>query len=212
MRLTKTLILASYLLLSHGGPIGIHWVSAPAVARVAIQIPVIPGDTDTHIDMQMGSATTIAAQPFDSAGNPLTGRTTYWTSKDTAIAIIGRTNGRLVAKRRGTSTITARIGGRQTSTTLCVSEHNRELLAAVIVSRVIVPGTSRLAAGSTVQETFDDQYKASGFLAKCVHWSIPDSVKAFASVNRSGLLRATRSVPITSSIGPSIPQPEDQQR
>ena len=143
------------------------------VARVEVD-PLV-------LSLGEGESRTLVARAFDASGRRLEGREVTWTSGDTTIAEVDA-GGRLVAKRRGTITVTATVEGRVAVVTVTVTP-------VAVASIAVTPTALLLSAGQTRQLTAIILDAAGNRLTdRVVNWTTdaPD----VAGVSASGLVSA----------------------
>jgi len=179
------------------------------VARLQIIVPMPDRDTANHVDLKVGSSAALLVRAFDARGSRLASPVVKWSSSNSAVVSVSSA-GVVAGRKRGYGTITAAAGTVKASIRGCVAATDREELAWREVSRIVIPGQSLLYQGSTLQHEQDVQLAVTGQTAwgECVHWTVDRIAGVYyqATISRSGLLRASRSVgDIKAYIGPAVP-------
>lgn len=179
--------------------------------QLAIVAPVAPHDTAGHVDLYAGQSLTLAVR-HDSAWPVV------WKSGNSTIVSVS-TKGVLLAKQRGTTTLTAIRHGDTARTRVCVANTVRDTIpwvqvtastnaAAPITSLIgfMLPAKSTLSHQQLTASTQLTPSTLSASWLSCVHWTLDSASATYATISRSGLLRSPRSVSqVLATIGPSIP-------
>lgn len=145
-------------------------------------VPVASVDVEPQLDtIQLGGTANFTAQPLDSAGNKLSGRTVTWNSSDNTVAIVSST-GHVVSEGIGSATITATSEGQVGSATVVV-------IAVPVASVTVSPASKTMNVGDTA--TFSATTKdAQGHVltGRVITWSSDNT--AVATVDSTGLVTA----------------------
>lgn len=182
----------------------------PPIARLELLYRVGDGDTATHVDLVVGRTVTIGVRAFGFDGRPvgLTAAQVKWTTGNAGVAKVTNA-GVVTARARGYATLTAIVGSVGQSVRACVATTDRELVPIAQTAGVLVPGLATIRARSTLPMSARLSFKTTGSTqwGPCAHWSIDESSRAWASIDRSGNLRASRMGTIgtvAASIGPRV--------
>ncbi|HEX6808977.1 MAG TPA: Ig-like domain-containing protein, partial [Gemmatimonadaceae bacterium] len=145
-------------------------------------VPVANVNVTPALDtLTLGQAVQLKAQPVDSAGNPLAGRTVTWAVSDSSVALV-TSGGRVVSQGVGTATITATSEGQVGTATVVV-------IAVPVASVTVSPPNKTMTVGDTA--TFSATTKdAQGHVltGRAIAWS--SSNTAVATVDSTGLVTA----------------------
>lgn len=145
-------------------------------------VPVASVDVEPPLDtIQLGGSVNLTAQPLDSAGNKLSGRTVTWSSSDNTIAIVSST-GHVVSEGVGTAIITATSEGQVGTATVVV-------IPVPVASVTVSPSSKTMNVGDTA--TFSATTKdAQGHVltGRVITWSSDNT--AVATVDSTGLVTA----------------------
>lgn len=156
---------------------------SPGFASVTVtQVPVGNVIVTPSLDtLQLGQAVQLSAQPVDSAGNPLAGRTVTWNSSDDNIAIVSST-GRVLSEAVGTATITATSEGKVGTATIVV-------IAVPVASVTVSPPNKTMVVGDTATFTATTKDAQGHVLTgRAIAWSSDNT--AVATVDTTGLVTA----------------------
>jgi uncharacterized protein YjdB len=153
------------------------------VARVTVNVSprpvgavvVSPG----QVSINVGRTTQLTASPTDGQGNPLTGRPVSFTSSNTGVATVS-SGGLVTGIAPGSATIAATSEGKSGTASVTVTPEP-------VVSVSVVPATSSIIVGSTVQLSAV-AFGANGqpLPGRVVSWS--SGAPGLASVSGSGLV------------------------
>jgi alpha-tubulin suppressor-like RCC1 family protein/uncharacterized protein YjdB len=112
-------------------------VTPARVAKVVVE--------PTGVSLQMGGADTLRAEPRDSRGNPLAGRTVHWQSADARVASVSPA-GVVTARAVGSTTITATVGDHSIPVAVSVN-------AVPVATVELAPQRVEVEAGQTASLT-----------------------------------------------------------
>src|SRR5690348_12594788 len=145
-------------------------------------VPVASVDVEPPLDtITLGQSTNFTAQPRDSAGNPLSGRTVVWNSSDDNIAIVSST-GHVVSQGIGTATISATSEGKIGTATVVV-------IAVPVASVTVSPPNKTMNVGDTATFTATTKDAQGHVLTgRAIAWSSDNT--AVATVDSTGLVTA----------------------
>ena len=145
-------------------------------------VPVASVDVEPPLDtITLGQSANFTAQPRDSAGNPLSGRTVVWNSSDDNIAIVSST-GHVVSQGVGTATITATSEGQIGTATVVV-------IAVPVASVTVSPQNKTMNVGDTATFTATTKDAQGHVLTgRAIAWSSDNT--AVATVDSTGLVTA----------------------
>jgi len=179
------------------GTVTIRAASEGKTASATVNVTAAPAATVDSVVVAPNPATVVVnetrpltAEPRDSAGNPLPGRTATWTSSDDAIVTVSA-NGVITGRAAGTATVTATIEGQSGTTTVTVTSVKPKSVNSVTVRPLAttLPVGARQQLQATLRD--DDENELRG---RSVEWRSSDST--VASVSRTtGLVTARRASP-----------------
>ncbi|MGH7646112.1 MAG: Ig-like domain-containing protein, partial [Gemmatimonadales bacterium] len=125
----------------------------------------------------LGDTVALTAAPRDAQNNVLPGRQVTWGSSDSTVASVSR-NGTVMARREGTTTITALVEGRRATVTLAVTP-------APVASVAVSPTAIALEVGDTLRANVQARDARGGVLSgRPVTWS--SSSPRVATVSADG--------------------------
>ncbi len=148
------------------------------VTTVPVSSVVVTPTPDT---LQLGKTVQLTAQTFDSAGNPLTGRTIIWDTDNSSVATVTST-GQVMSQGIGTANIRATSEGQVGSATVVV-------IAVPVASVTVSPASKTMNVGDTA--TFSATTKdAQGHVltGRAIAWSSDNT--GVATVDSTGLVTA----------------------
>lgn len=148
------------------------------VTNVPVSSVVVTPTPDT---LQLGKSVQLTAQTFDSAGNPLTGRTIIWNTDNSSVATVTST-GQVMSQGIGTANISATSEGQVGSAAVVV-------IAVPVASVTVSPASKTMNVGDTA--TFSATTKdAQGHVltGRAIAWSSDNT--AVATVDSTGLVTA----------------------
>jgi uncharacterized protein YjdB len=133
--------------------IGTATITATSESRFdTLRITVIPVPvrqvvvTPNPLSLQLGTSVQLAADPRDSAGASLAGRTVAWSTSNAAIATVGATTGLVTGAAVGSTTILATSEGVVTAVPVVVA------VPVIAVSRASVAMTDRATGTNPAAE------------------------------------------------------------
>ena len=148
------------------------------VAQVPVANVLVTPSLDTLV---LGQSTNLSAQPVDSAGDPLSGRTVTWNSSDDNVAIVSST-GHVVSQGAGTATISATSEGHQGAATIVV-------IPVPVATVTVSPNSKTMTVGDTATFTATTKDAQGHVLTgRTVTWSSDNT--AAATVDSTGLVTA----------------------
>src|SRR6266516_1348770 len=144
--------------------------------------------------LYVGQTVQLTATPWDSAGNPLTGRVVTWSSGSPGVATVNG-SGLVAGVGAGAATITAASGGKSGTSAITVA-------IVPVASVAVSPASPSVAVGSAVQLTAVARDSAGNTLpGQTMNWSSSNTL--IATVTSAGLVTggAVGSATITAATG-----------
>lgn len=160
--------------------LGKSGISTITVTKTPVASVVVQPST---VQMTVGSKSQLVAAAYDAAQNALTGRTTIWTTSNSAVATVDNA-GSVTAVGLGQATITATVDGVSGRAAVTVG-------SAAIKSVDVSPSSKTLTAGqsTTLQATVTD-VNNKRVSNPIVTWSSSDA--QVASVDAGGTVTASK--------------------
>lgn len=158
----------------------------PAVATVELQPSVTA--------LAVGETAQLQAVVRDQTGAPFTGRSTRWSTTDSAVARVTR-DGMITAASVGKATIQLTVDGKVGVASVTVT-------AAPVATLDVAPAQTTVAAGGTVQLRATPRDRQGASLAdRSVSWQSSDAVVAGVSPQGLVIGRAAGTATITAASG-----------